>query len=307
MKKAIMTLSCCFIAIVFISCASTSTTFIEIKEPDRVYEYGEVKYKVNPGDILEVMDSKTCRSGSGVCWKVRNTKTGEWGYVFSERMEKRHKVYESQSQKVVANDSPIIVKTSLPNVSQSDIERVKREGEKALNTIYPILGIKKKKRIKIKIVEGGICRARNGVVFLPIRFVTSKRAVIVHEVTHIVAKHENNRFFSEGLAVYFQERFGEDKGFPNFLVPLDELVRTYEAKLMGLTNLAKNNEIFRQVGTEKRRIAYIQAGSFINFLVEAYGEQKLADLHNSWTLKYKKIYGKNIEELEVEWKKFVFM
>ena len=99
MKKAIMTLSCCFIAIVFISCASTSKTFIEIKEPDIVYEFGEIKYKVNPGDILQVMDSKTCRSGRGVCWEVRNTKTGEWGYVFSERMEKRHNVYESQSQK----------------------------------------------------------------------------------------------------------------------------------------------------------------------------------------------------------------
>ena len=98
MKKAIMTLSCCFIALVFSSCA-INTTFIEIKEPDRVYEFGEVKYKVNPGDILEVMDSKTCRSGSGICWEVRNTKTGEWGYVFAERMEKRHNVYERQAQK----------------------------------------------------------------------------------------------------------------------------------------------------------------------------------------------------------------
>ena len=212
------------------------------------------------------------------------------------------------TQKVAANDSPIIVKTSLPNVSQSDIERVKREGEKALNTICPILGIKKKKRIKINIVKGGICKARNGAVFLPIRFVTSKRAAIVHEVTHIVAKHEKNRFFSEGLAVYFQERFGEDNGFPNFSDrPLDDLVRSHEDQLMTITNLAKNNEIFRQVGTQQRRIAYIQAGSFINFLVEAYGEQKLANLHNSWTLNYKKIYGKNIEELEVEWKKFIFM
>ena len=213
-----------------------------------------------------------------------------------------------ETQKVVANDSPIIVITSLSNVSQSDIERVKREGQKALNAVCPILGIKKKKRIKIKIVEGGICKARNGVVFLPIRFVTSKRAAIVHEVTHIVAKHQNNRFFSEGLAVYFQERFGEDNGFPNFSGRhLDDLVRSHEDQLMTITNLAKNNEIFRQVGTQQRRIAYIQAGSFINFLVEAYSEQKLADLHNSWTLNYKKIYGKDIEELEVEWKKFIFM
>lgn len=68
-------------------------TFIEIKEPDRVDEFGELKYEVSPGDILEVMDTKTCRSGSGICWKVRNIKTGELGYVFAERMKKRHHVY----------------------------------------------------------------------------------------------------------------------------------------------------------------------------------------------------------------------
>jgi len=212
------------------------------------------------------------------------------------------------TQKAGKNDSLVIVKTSLSYVSQSDIERVKKEGEKALNTVCPVLGIEKNKRIKIQIVEGGICNAYGGVVSLPIRFVTSKRAAIVHEVTHIIAKHENNRFFSEGLAVYFQERFGEDHGFPNFSgLPLDDLVRNNKDQLMTITKLMNDNEIFRQVGTERRRIAYIQAGSFINFLVVTYGEQKLADLHNSWTLNYKKIYGKKVKELEAEWKNFVFM
>jgi hypothetical protein len=73
-------------------------TFIEIKEPDRVYEFGELKYEVSPGDILELMDTKTCRSGSGICWKVRNIKTGELGYVFAERMKKRHHVYNGDSK-----------------------------------------------------------------------------------------------------------------------------------------------------------------------------------------------------------------
>ncbi|MGB6010229.1 MAG: hypothetical protein WBI57_03045, partial [Desulfobacterales bacterium] len=146
------------------------------------------------------------------------------------------------------------------------------------------------------------------VVSLPIRFVTSKRAAIVHEVTHIIAKHENNRFFSEGLAVYFQERFGEDHGFPNFSgLPLDDLMRNHKDQFIPITELMNDNEVFRQVGTKRREIAYIEAGSFINFLVVKYGEQKLADLHNSWTLNYKKIYGKNIKELEAEWKNFVFM
>ena len=65
-----------------------------------------------------------------------------------------------------------------------------------------------------------------------------------------------------------------------------------------------DNEIFRQAGAKRRRIAYIEGGSFINFLVETCGEQKLADLRNSWNLNDTKTYGKEIKELEVE--KFCF-
>ena len=203
-------------------------------------------------------------------------------------------------------DSQITVSTKLKDVSQSDIEGVKREAWKALNSIPPILGIQYKKITIIKIVDYGICNVKGGIVSLPISHVRDKSADIIHEVTHIVAKHENNSFFSEGLAVYFQERFGEYHGFPNFSVPLDDLVRNHEDQLMDITKLKNDNEIFRQVGTERRRIAYIEAGSFFNFLVVKYGEQKLADLHNSRTLNYKKVYGKEIKELEVEWISYVF-
>ena len=202
-------------------------------------------------------------------------------------------------------DSQITVSTKLNDVSQSEIESVKKETRKALNFIPPILGIDYKKKINIKIVDYGICNANRGVVSVPIAHIRDKSAAIIHEVTHIIAKHESNSFFSEGLAVYFQERFGEYQVFPNFSVPLDELVRNHEDQLVQITNLNNDNEIFRQVGTERRRIAYIEAGSFFNYLVVKYGEQKLADLHNSRTLNYKKVFGKKIKELEVDWKRYV--
>ncbi|MFC1826850.1 hypothetical protein ACFLZQ_02840 [Thermodesulfobacteriota bacterium] len=202
-------------------------------------------------------------------------------------------------------DSQITVSTKLNDVSQSEIESVKKETRKALNFIPPILGIDYKKKIIIKIVDYGICNANRGVVSVPIAHIRDKSAAIIHEVTHIIAKHESNSFFSEGLAVYFQERFGEYQVFPNFSIPLDELVRNHEDQLVQITNLNNDNEIFRQVGTERRRIAYIEAGSFFNYLVVKYGEQKLADLHNSRTLNYKKFFGKKIKELEVDWKRYV--
>jgi len=203
-------------------------------------------------------------------------------------------------------DSQIAISTKLMGISQKDIARVQMEARIALNSIPQILGIEYRKTTQIKIVYSGICNAIGGIVSLPISHVRDKSAPIIHEVTHIIAKHESNSFFSEGLAVYFQEKFGKFNSFPNFSVPLDDLVRNYKDQLMHITKLKNDNEIFGLVGTEKRKIAYIEAGSFINFLVVKYGEQKLADLHNSSSLNYKKIYGKKVNDLEAEWKNHVF-
>jgi hypothetical protein len=201
------------------------------------------------------------------------------------------------------------VVTNLKNVSEHDIDRVLNEAEIAIEKISPILGLKKRKsKIVIKIVDFGICRTTpEREILLPVWNVKDKTAAIVHEVTHIIARHSDNKFFSEGLAIYFQERFGEDHGFPNFEgFPLDDLVRAYEDRLIPIYKLANNNDIFRKIDTEKRKIALLEAGSFFNFLVETYGEQKLEKLQNSLRLIYNKVYGKNLKKLEIEWKKFVF-
>jgi hypothetical protein len=196
----------------------------------------------------------------------------------------------------------VIINENKLHISQTDIERVKKEAEHALDSICPILGIKKQP-ITINIINTGICYASRGEIFLPIRHIEAKNAAIVHEISHIITRHNNNYFFSEGLAIYFQERFGEDHGFPNFLgVPLDDLVRRHEDKLYEIDKLAYDNNIFTQVGTKQREIAYIQAGSFINFLVITFGEKKLVELHNSRLIDYKTVYGKDIKELGIEWK-----
>ena len=64
--------------------------YIEIKVPDSVYAGGKVKYTVIPGDVLEVIRSKTCLDGKGECWIVREVKTEETGVVKAERMINRH-------------------------------------------------------------------------------------------------------------------------------------------------------------------------------------------------------------------------
>ena len=203
-------------------------------------------------------------------------------------------------------NSEITVTTELNNISQADIEGVKKEVRTALSSIPQLLGIEYKKTTTINLVDTGICYASGGIVSISISHIRDRSAPVIHEITHIIAKHKYNSFFSEGLAVYFQERFGKSEGFPNFSESLDELVRNNKDQLLSILQLTNDNEIFEQVGTERRKIAYIEAGSFINFLVVKYGEQKLADLHNSSSLNYKKVYGKNINELEAEWRDYIF-
>jgi len=201
----------------------------------------------------------------------------------------------------------IIISTELKNVSQDEIDSVKKEAWKALKFIPPLLNINYEKAIEVKIIDkGGICNAIGDTVSLLITHIRDKSAPIIHEVTHVLTKHEQNSFFSEGLAVYFQERFGDNPAFPNFSEPFDDLLRKNKDQYLPITQLINNNEIFGQIETEQRKLAYLTAGSFISFLVEKYGEQKLADLHNSRTLNYKRVYGKEIYELEAEWKSHVF-
>jgi hypothetical protein len=69
-----------------------AATYINIQKPDNLYEYGKLKYTVSPGDVLEVMRSKTCRSGYGECWQLRNVKTGEIGYANADRMKEAHQI-----------------------------------------------------------------------------------------------------------------------------------------------------------------------------------------------------------------------
>jgi hypothetical protein len=205
------------------------------------------------------------------------------------------------------HDNQITVSTALQGISENDIKNVQKEARSALAYIQRILGISSSKKANIQIIESGFCYATGETVSLSVDHVKDSSAPIIHEVTHILANHGYNSFFSEGLAVYFQDRFGRNYSFPNFSIPLNEILKSHQNQLISLQHLLNDNNIFEQVGSERRRIAYIQAGSFISFLVEKYGEQKLADLHNSRTLDFSKVYGKQLIDLEKEWQKFVFV
>ena len=110
------------------------------------------------------------------------------------------------------------------------------------------------------------------------------------------------------MAIYFLERFGGDDHGPSLTKrrSLDEWVRSYKKHIIPISYLINNKSILRQVDVEERKLAYLEAGSFINYLVETYGEEKLKGLYNTYDLNYEKIYGMSIKKLEIEWKKHIF-
>ena len=96
MKK--MALLALGITFVVAGCVASKTKYIEIKTPTKLYMRGEVVATTQPGDTLKVISSKTCRSGKGACWKVKNERDSTGGIVRASEMELVNRVYEVENQ-----------------------------------------------------------------------------------------------------------------------------------------------------------------------------------------------------------------
>ncbi len=130
------------------------------------------------------------------------------------------------------------------------------------------------------------------------------RRILPHEITHLVnyqvSRNPYNSlptWLEEGLAVYFQEvddptdetvlqeAIDEDR-----LIPLRALVGSFPAD------------------PDRAYLSYAESGSFVRFLMETYGSDKVGELVRI----YRKgvthaealdaVFGKTIDELEVEWR-----
>jgi predicted metalloprotease with PDZ domain len=137
--------------------------------------------------------------------------------------------------------------------------------------------------------------------------VKCRDAGVVREIAHVMSGHKDNRFFWEGIALYFQETYGKAYyAFNPTGEPLDDVIRRQGNRLIPIYELAKDwGKTKKFTKTEEFMLAHMEAGSFTNYLVETQGEAKLRELHDSPSLNYKEIYGKDLKELGAEWNKFV--
>ena len=203
-----------------------------------------------------------------------------------------------------------LIETLGVELSPAEEKQVLAEVDRGLDIICPALGVNKEElEVFVVIVQQGIARSFANVIILPETHVENSRAPIVHELAHVVLRNRNNRFFCEGVATYVQERYGKEKVFPTFSGDrLKAVLRRNKEHIRPIPRLARNNDAFEaeEASAEGRKISYIQAGSFICFLVERYGEKSLAVLNSQKELDYVAVYGTTLPALETEWKAYVF-
>ncbi len=130
---------------------------------------------------------------------------------------------------------------------------------------------------------------------------------IVHEITHLVAGQSRGMpggFLDEGLAVFVQEKFKlpDDRSFPNMGRDVHEETVRWSGQYGRLVKLAETHQA-RWLAGGPRDLIYLEAGSFVRFLVETQGLQKFMGVYEGQG--YEAVYGRDLGALEKEWLEFL--
>jgi len=152
-------------------------------------------------------------------------------------------------------------------------------------------------------------------------------ANVLHELVHVYFPN-GNRMLAEGLAVHLQQEIGYNAVFPNFGEDLHDFIRgKLESELrrtlddIHLETLEKISTpsmlMFRlQRHTTKGAWAYVIAGSFTRFLIDAYGWDKYRILYAKTPLiprerdagdpeRWDEVFGHSLAELALQWKAMI--
>lgn len=216
-------------------------------------------------------------------------------------------------------------------VQQSAIAVLTAEAEREYEVITKSLGMTSLPDIRIVVT-----RAFEGIeveisqsypelllILIPPHIIQRRLVPLAHELTHVIAGPAVDDVLSEGLAVYYHERFGADPAFPNFGDPLDHALPEALKARYGTQDVAAAVEAFsREFGSatdkivtlsswiyeiddqDARSLAYIVAGSYVRFLIETMLEgdtRKFLELYRSGD--YRSALGISADETWDRWLK----
>lgn len=131
---------------------------------------------------------------------------------------------------------------------------------------------------------------------------------IVHEITHVLAesayRQDRNRFYDDGLAVYLQQKFGPRSNYPSFGPDLHVATAALAAESGALLPLNECDQARRVTDDSvKRRLAYLQLGSFTQFLIENYGVGAYFALYGGTSSET--TTGHSLDDLELRWQALI--
>ena len=131
---------------------------------------------------------------------------------------------------------------------------------------------------------------------------SERRAPYVHETVHIIAWDWHSLWLKEGLAIFINDKLGGYPSFPNFGKKIDR----YAKRNLHLSSvLAKmgQNGVPRFSNQTERAVFYIFSGSFVKFIYENIGIEKLMkiyiDVNTSKAVK--DVTGKELDAWKKEW------
>lgn len=210
----------------------------------------------------------------------------------------------------------IIVESDYPSISDDEISQLRLQAEREYKKISEFLGRRYEGTIKIelsasyKIPKANIREGpRMGIIEMPITKVLEGLPPFAHELSHLISnEYDMRRYLTEGLAVYMQEQFGENRAGPNFGEDLHSAFYEYglnngtlKIPMADLTSILDFNAFNEQ---EKKTI-YLQAGSFVKYLIEVVASNVNQFMKFYQEGNYKHHFGKGLQELESDWLNYV--
>jgi hypothetical protein len=181
-------------------------------------------------------------------------------------------------------------------VTPTVLSDLKSEAERESEAIASALGVDPGGTVQIIIarefygheVEMSRSYPEASLIIIPPHVLARRIVPLAHELTHIIAGRGADDLFSEGLAVYNQERFGSDPAFPNFGQPIEialrdaimrrygaktwpEAVRKFELELGPAPDrpIMLSRWIEDTDDTDTRTLAYLTAASYVGYLIDS--------------------------------------
>lgn len=142
------------------------------------------------------------------------------------------------------------------------------------------------------------------VIFMPLSSNPYSFHNYVHELTHLLTPQHSD-WVSEGLAVYLNDKWGGEGGFPNYGADIDQLALSYLNRTDILENVGdetyypSRSELMTSIGQGW----YVLSGSFVKYMIEKIGIESFMQIYYAPDIQagLEKMTKKTLQEWKTEW------